>query len=152
MAKAKTKKENQTPEAVRAWSLENLMGTVEARIDLSRCGDPAYLASLDMKQTAKIKRITYDRHGNISCVEPTPLVDLVVAAANIAGTREAMKAQAEKEAKEEKENGKKIRSNSLNINIVSQPKEEKKQTAADSKANGKKSITDIMQDNGVKNP
>lgn len=153
---ARTKKENtekreQTPEAVRSWSLENLMGTVEAQIDLSKCGNPEYLSTLSRVQTAKIKRITYDRYGNISCVEPTPIVDLVVAAANIAGTREAMKAQAEREAKEEKENGKKIRSNKLNLSIIATPKEEKKQTPATAKNENKKSITDIMQNSGIKN-
>jgi hypothetical protein len=145
---AKTKKSTQTPEAVRQWSLDNLMGTVEEQIDLSRCGDPAYLSTLSRLQTAKIKRISYDRLGNISSVEPTPLVDLVVAAANIAGTREAMKAQAEREAKEGKENGAKYRSNSINLNISGQPKEEKKPQ----KTEKKKDITDIMQNIGIKNP
>ena len=56
-----------------------------------------------------------------------------------------------KEAKEEKENGKKIRSNKLNLSIIATPKEEKKQTPATAKNENKKSITDIMQNSGIKN-
>jgi hypothetical protein len=112
-------KEQLTADFIRQWSLETLMGTVEAELDLSQCGKPEYLANLDRKQTAKIKRINYDRYGNISSVEPTGIVDLIVAAANIAGTREAAKAKAEKQAKEDaqKEESKKYRGNKLTLNI-----------------------------------
>jgi hypothetical protein len=107
-----------SPENIRNWALTALMDAVESRLDLSKCGDHSYLASLNQKQLSKIKKINFDREGNVCSVEPTPLVDLVVAAANIAGSREAMKVKIEKGAKEEEEKGKKYRSNRLDIALV----------------------------------
>lgn len=101
-------------ESVREWSLKILMHSAEATLDISRCGDPEYVATLSPMQMNKLKRIVYGSKGNIVSVEPLSVVDFAVAAANIAGTREIAKQQVEKE----KEKGARHRSEKLELSIV----------------------------------
>lgn len=77
------------PDSVRRWALRRLMAAVDSALDLSRCNDPDYLATLAPTQTDKIKRIVYGNHGNIVSVEPVALVDMLKVAADIAGIKAA---------------------------------------------------------------
>lgn len=119
MKKKRTKADENldlSAEAVRNWSLAKLMELAEASLDISRCGDADYLQGLDAQQINKVKRVVYGRNGNIVSIEPLSVVDIIVAAANIAGTREAAKQTALAEATQKKSS---IRSNKLELNVNS---------------------------------
>lgn len=88
-AKEKTSTGKYDPDTVRRWALRRLMAAVDSALDLSRCNDPDYLATLAPTQTDKIKRIVYGNHGNIVSVEPVALVDMLKVAADIAGIKAA---------------------------------------------------------------
>lgn len=124
-------------ESVREWSLRILMGSAEASLDISRCGDPGYIATLSPMQMNKLKRIVYGGKGNIVSVEPLSVVDFAVAAANIAGTKEIAKQQAEKE----KENSSKHRSEKLELSIVGKTPKENKNTKKEEIGD----VTDLIQ-------
>lgn len=113
-SEVKPNKDPYSAESVREWSLKILMESAEASLDISRCGDPEYIATLTPMQMNKLKRIVYGGKGNIVSVEPLSVVDFAVAAANIAGTREIAKQQAEKE----KEKNSKHRSDKLELSVI----------------------------------
>lgn len=77
------------PENVRRWALRRLMSVADANLDLSRCQDLDYLATLDQVQMAKIKKITFSSGGAVTAVEPVPLMDMLKIAADIAGVKAA---------------------------------------------------------------
>jgi hypothetical protein len=149
-AERKEKTQSLTPEAIRKWSLETLMGTVEANLDMARLVDPSYLSILSPEQAAKIKKVITDRNGVIVSVELVGVVEMVTAAANIAGTREAAKVNAAKKAEEEEKAGKKHRSNKLILSVTPKPEEEKP-AAAPPSSSDKHSLSEIMKSiNGKK--
>lgn len=88
-----------SPEAIRAWGLKLLIEAGEATLDLAECGKAEYLQTLTPSQSNKIKRVVYGRTGNVVSVEPVALVDIVKAAADIAGTREAAKEKSKSDGK-----------------------------------------------------
>lgn len=129
-------------ESVREWSLKILMQSAEATLDIARCGDPEYIATLSPMQINKLKRIVYGGKGNIVSVEPLSVVDFAVAAANIAGTREIAKQQAEKE----KENSSRHRSEKLELSIVGKtPKDKSGSEKKSAKKEEAGDVTDLIQ-------
>ena len=114
----KTDKERYSSESVREWALKMLMESAEAQIDISRCGDPEYLKSLSPVQNNKLKRVVYGKYGQVISMEPVSVVDFVVAAANIAGTREYAKKKAEEEKEKEQKN--RYRSAELRLSVKSE--------------------------------
>ena len=97
-----------SPEAIREWGLRLLIDAGEATLNLAECGRAKYLQSLSQAQSNKIKRVVYGKSGNVVSVEPVALVDIVKAAADIAGTREAAKEKSKTDGK---------RSNKLSLEI-----------------------------------
>lgn len=114
-------KSRYTVEKIRLWSLEKLMNTVEAPLDLSQCHDPCYLSQLTADQSSKIKRICYGKDGQVTALEPMSIVEVVKAVAEIAGTREDAAAKAKEKAalavKDAKEQQGKQRSNKITLAI-----------------------------------
>ena len=134
--KTETTSENRdtSPEAIREWGLRLLIEAGEAALNLAECGKAEYLKKLSPAQTNKIKRVVYGKSGNVVSMEPVALVDIIRAAADIAGTKEA--------AKEKSKAGNK-RSNKLSLEIVGG-----KNTSAPEAKNKKSSVTDILK--GIK--
>lgn len=134
--KTETTSENRdtSPEAIREWGLRLLIEAGEATLNLAECGRAKYLQSLSQAQSNKIKRVVYGKSGNVVSVEPVALVDIIRAAADIAGTKEA--------AKEKSKTGNK-RSNKLSLEIVGG-----KSAAAPETKNKKSSVNDILK--GIK--
>lgn len=130
-------------ESVREWSLKILMQSAEATLDIARCGDPEYIATLTPMQINKLKRIVYGGKGNIVSVEPLSVVDFAVAAANIAGTKEIARQQAEKE----KENSTKHRSEKLELSIVGKNPKDKTYSASKTadKSSTAPDVNDLIQ-------
>ena len=100
----------------------------------AECGKAEYLKKLSSAQSNKIKRVVYGRSGNVVSVEPVALVDIIRAAADIAGTKEA--------AKEKSKTGNK-RSNKLSLEIGGG-----KSPAAPETKSKKNSVNDILK--GIK--
>jgi hypothetical protein len=138
---ASEKKNPYSAESVREWSLKILMKSAEASIDISRCGDPEYIATLSPMQINKLKRVVYGGKGNIVSVEPLSVVDFAVAAANIAGTREIAKQQAEKE----KEKSAKHRSEKLELSIVGKTQKTETPPKKPAKKNDSGDVSDLLQ-------
>ena len=139
--KTETTSENRdtSPEAIREWGLRLLIEAGEAALNLAECGKAEcgkaeYLKNLSSAQSNKIKRVVYGKSGNVVSMEPVALVDIIRAAADIAGTKEA--------AKEKSKAGNK-RSNKLSLEIVGG-----KNTSAPEAKNKKSSVTDILK--GIK--
>lgn len=128
---ASSKNSEFSAESIREWSLKILKDTVQSLLDISQCGNAEYLRSLSESQSNKIKRVVYGNNGNIVSVEPVSVVDLVMAAANIAGTKELAKkdleeqkekakaaaAAAREKAKEMEKSGSKFKSNKLELSV-----------------------------------
>lgn len=134
--KTETTSENRdtSPEAIREWGLRLLIEAGEATLNLAECGSAKYLKNLSSAQSNKIKRVVYGKSGNVVSMEPVALVDIIRAAADIAGTKEA--------AKEKSKTGNK-RSNKLSLEIVGG-----KSAAAPETKNKKSSVNDILK--GIK--
>lgn len=144
MQKKLMRKERFTPDRVRDWGLENLMRTVEAPLDISRLVDPAYLATLSPMQAAKIKKVITDRNGVIVSVELVGTVEIIVAAANIAGTREAAKAAANKKAEEEEQKNTKRKGAALILHTTSKQPAEPPPEESGTPKKKKTSLSSVM--------
>jgi hypothetical protein len=143
----KTRRERELdPENIREWGVNLLRQVGDAKINIAKLNDIEYLQKLSAFQMSRIKKVTFGKEGQIVGVDLHDIVNVVEAAATIAGTREMVKEQAKMKKEEAEESGRKARSDKLTL-VIGEPqkkKPEKPEKPEEPPADNSKSADDPM--------
>lgn len=143
----KTRRERELdPENIREWGVNLLRQVGDAKINIAKLNDIEYLQKLSAFQMSRIKKVTFGKEGQIVGVDLHDIVNVVEAAATIAGTREMVKEQAKMKKEEAEESGRKARSDKLTL-VIGEPqkkKPEKPEKTEEPPADNGKSADDPM--------
>ena len=143
----KTRRERELdPENIREWGVNLLRQVGDAKINIAKLNDIEYLQKLSAFQMSRIKKVTFGKEGQIVGVDLHDIVNVVEAAATIAGTREMVKEQAKMKKEEAEESGRKARSDKLTL-VIGEPqkkKPEKPEKPEEPPADNGKSADDPM--------
>lgn len=145
----KTRREREkdiAPETIREWGVNLLRRVGDAKINIAQLNNMDYLQGLSSFQMSRIKKVSFGKDGQIVGVDLHDIVNVVEAAATIAGTREMVKEQAKIKKEEVEESGRKARSDKLTL-VIGEPqkkKPEKPEEPQEPTADNGKSADDPM--------